>query len=424
MHTCACFPFPSARGAATDRSGEPAALALQRLGHACGQSAMCADLAAFVALKQAHCAGDSSQRSGGDSGNAGEALLYSGSDADSPVSLASSGAGSNTGAADGAATQATGGKRRADGSSTAVPASWQRLAPQLQAKLLLLTCLEHVAGVYAAARVPPPLTPVNLLVSELLVPAEEMQRLCAVPQQRRRGSGGGAAAGGEAAWGVAQLRQLSMRVIAAFGRLPGRVLRAAEAAAGAGASQGAKPDASAGGGAGRRGSDDTVALDVRPKQHDDVVAQLRQRLGRVLGHDKDTLRGEVATKGHVIEHACLIGACTRQVAAGSSLPGAGGSVAHCVPCAAATRPQSPRHCLQPATRWWCCTRTCAPWARPRWWMPSRWRSASPWRGWSMVSAPCRSAGAKHSAKGALEWKCRLLYLLLKRMKSRCKSMPL
>ncbi|KIY97821.1 hypothetical protein MNEG_10139 [Monoraphidium neglectum] len=82
--------------------------------------------------------------------------------------------------------------------------------------------------------------------------------------------------------GLAALRRLSVRVVAAFGRL-------------AGAGRGEGGGVGGGGGGGGTG-DDTLSLDARPKQHDDVVQQLRQRLARLVGQDRDAMRDPAALR--------------------------------------------------------------------------------------------------------------------------------
>lgn len=263
---------------------------------------MCADLAAFVAHKQAHCgaaAGPVSRAdptvlaalggSGGDAAarvdGSGEAGGHcSSEEADgicSPASSGSSGAceeggsgdeGRTSDAGDGSVSawlHAVASSRGASAASGAPPAAWRRVPQVLRTKLLLLACMSRVAALHGAHRRAPPLSPVNLLVSELLVPEESMRDLCEDAARAKGGAGEAREGGAAVAAGVAALRRLSVRVVAEFGRLA----------------------AARGGGGGGGGDDDMSAADARPKQHDDVVHQLRQRLMRLVGQDRDAMRG-------------------------------------------------------------------------------------------------------------------------------------
>lgn len=242
---------------------------------------MCADLAAFVAHKQAHCSGSSSRRTD----RAAQLFLASvdGEEAEAD----DEGDGSTDAASEGVRVWLRGiqAGRSASGAG-APPDHWRRLPEVLRVKLLLLNCFLQAAACYAGARRPAPLSPCNLLVSELLVPEEDMRMLCrtaagakggevtrpgtGAPDGRPR-NGSGGVAGDTVSSGVSELRRLSMRVVAEFGRLVG-------------ACRG-------------NGGDDTMALDARPKQHDDVVAQLRHRLARLVGQDRDTMRGGLGFEG-------------------------------------------------------------------------------------------------------------------------------
>jgi hypothetical protein len=280
----------SARGGTggSDRGGEANALALQRLGYACGQSAMCADLAAFVAHKQVCVGGPAAaRRPAGLASTPGPAVAAGPAAALAPSGGAGLGLSSDSetgcseseeegswvpGVTGGEAAQlsawaAASGPPRCTGLEL-----WRALPEPLQVKLLLLACLGGVAGCYAAAGCAPPVAPVHLLVSELLVPEDDMRQLClreAKALGRGGGSGGALARPPDAgvAAGVAALRRRSIQVVAAFGRLLSS------------------------GGAAPRGGDDTLLLDTRPKPQDDVVAALRQRLARLLGQDRDAMRG-------------------------------------------------------------------------------------------------------------------------------------
>jgi hypothetical protein len=279
----------SARGSGaggSDRTGEGNVLALQRLGYACGQSAMCGDLAAFVAHKQMCGPGEPAAR-----GDAAAAVAAPRA-ADGPHARGPCGAGagnlgsdgeeggeedeedswaSDVGPLDGAAGPVAG-QMPCARRGAASPEPRQALPEALRVKLLLLACLERTAECYAAARCPPPVAPVHLLVSELLVPAEEMWAL-SLGAGKARGSrdGGGAAANASpVAAGVAELRRRAIQVVAAFGRLL---------------------NGSSGGGG---GGDDTQLLDARPKAQDDAVSALRARLARLVGQDRDTMRGAMA----------------------------------------------------------------------------------------------------------------------------------
>jgi len=274
-------------------------LALQRLGYACGQSAMCADLAAFVAHKQARCGGSTSRRderaglvmAGAAAAAAGAATdelddeaveAGSSSDGGSDAGV-DTGSGRNSSLGSGGWLRSVGRTGVSSFASAAAPEQWRALPDTMRIKLLLLTCFSRIAACYSATGRPPPSTPVNLLVSELLVPEADMQTLCraaarAKPPGRSRSPQPPPASqpGDAAAASVAAMRRLSMGVVAAFGML-------------AGVSHDSRGDS--------RG-DDTLMLDVRPKQHDDVVAQLRHRLARLIGQEKDALRG-----------ACVRAAC-------------------------------------------------------------------------------------------------------------------
>jgi hypothetical protein len=130
----------------------------------------------------------------------------------------------------------------------------------------------------------------------LLVPDDDMRHLCLEMHGGKPGAAAAppapAATGRDAAAvaaGLAALRRLSVRVVAAFGRL-------------AGAGRGEGGGVGGGGGGGGTG-DDTLSLDARPKQHDDVVQQLRQRLARLVGQDRDAMRGESARHPRPLDRA-------------------------------------------------------------------------------------------------------------------------
>ncbi len=295
-------------GPAADLAGEPNALALQRLGHACGQSAMCADLAAFVAHKQARCLAPGAPRGGragappsarGGGWEVEEAGFSSESEGEGDAPGAAD-AGSKGAAAAGDAWLRSVGRVGVPGSTVDAPEQWRTLPEPLRAKLLLLTCLARVADCYAAARRPPPLAPVNLLVSELLVSGDDMAALCRAAGWVKGGAAARAPAAATAdgvAAGVAALRRLAMGVVTRFGRLP--------AGDGDGGSSGGGPS-----GAGR--DDDTLALDARPKQHDDVVSQLRHRVARLVGQDKETMRGGLRGRGRVRACRGPLAVCKRK----------------------------------------------------------------------------------------------------------------
>ncbi|GBF97946.1 hypothetical protein Rsub_10619 [Raphidocelis subcapitata] len=275
----------SARGGgSTDRGGEPNMLALQRVGFACGQSAMCADLAAFAAHKQAHGASGAGSGRSSDCGAAPPAAAGRSSGGDgrpNVVGSADASDGSTSGEdeeSDAPASAAAGGIANARGSAFAAVAvlSRRELPDLLRAKLLLLLCLGRISECYARARRAPPLTPINLLVSELLVAEADMASRCPPDAARR-------CPAAAVALGVAGLRRLSARVVAAYGRLAASERGGWDCGRPSGGARDSR-GSSAGGG------DDTLALDARPKQHDDIITQLRQRLARIVGRDRDALR--------------------------------------------------------------------------------------------------------------------------------------